>query len=405
MKMRIIVALSTVLLLVFASLAAAALTPEQKLGKELYFDKHLSLNQNQACATCHHPSAKYADPLNAKLPYDFPVSLGSDETLNGGRNAPTSSYAAFIPAFSWNAAEGLFVGGQFWDGRAPTLKDQAKGPFLNPVEMAMADEAAVIAALVDRKNKNAKKYQTLFMQEYGIDLSTIDTTWNSPEVLEAYDKLAEAIGTYEQSFDFRPFTSKYDYYLAGLTTLNAQELSGLQIFEGAAGCNACHPSEATLNPDGSIVPPMFTDFTYDNLGIPKSSNLLIANFPIDYGLGARPDLAVFNPALAPDADGLFPTEKGKFRVSTLRNLSRTAPYGHNGFFATLDEIVHFYNTAGDGTWPVPEVADNVNRIELGNLGLTPQQEADLVAFLQTLTDGFGETMPANFVLPVITPLP
>ena len=107
---------------------------------------------------------------------------------------------------------------------------------------------------------------------------------------------------------------------------------------------------------------------------------------VDHGLGSfltstatDEDLVHDYSAYAADADGLF-------KVSTLRNLTRTAPYGHNGYFATLKDIVHFYNTAGDGTWPAPEVPVNVNRTELGNLGLTDAEEDAIVAFLKTLTD-------------------
>lgn len=397
-------------LLLPATQVIAGLTPLQTLGELLYFDKHLSLNQNQSCATCHHPKAGYADPLNAEFPYDYPVSFGSDPSLNGGRNAPTSSYAAFIPLFAWDATQNRFLGGQFWDGRAPTLKDQAKGPFLNPVEMGMLDEADVVAAMIEPDNKRANDYLRLFRQLFDIDLTTVDTTWNSPEAVSAYDKAAEAIGSYEQSFDFTSFTSKYDYYLAGKADLNAAEFRGLDIFENPelGNCAACHPSQATVTPEG-IVPPLFTSFAYENLGIPKNPNLMLAGFPIDYGLGARADLDSFNPELEQvvldDGSVLYPSESGKFRASSLRNIFRNAPYTHNGYFATLEELVNFFNTRDipEENWPEPEVADNLTS-ELGDLGLTPQQEADLVAFLKTLNDGYAAQTPENFVLPPMVPL-
>ncbi len=391
MKKRAVLIFVACLSFCMVSPAVAELTAEQNLGKFLYFDTYLSLNKNQSCASCHHPSAKFADPLNVKYPYDFPVSLGSDTTLNGGRNAPTASYAAFIPIFHWNEIEGLYIGGQFWDGRADTLKDQAKGPFLNPVEMAMLDEAAVIAAIADPRNKRSKIYRKYFKLVYGIDIKNIDTSSNNTDVLNAYDKTAEAIAKFEQTVRFSPFTSKYDYYLVGKAELTDQEARGLMIFEAEnmGNCAACHPNRPTSLENGKIVPPLFTDFSFDNLGVPKSTNHLIDDNPIDYGLGER-----------------FAGENGKFRVSSLRNIKRTAPYGHNGYFPTLADIVHFYNTAGvpEEGWPEPEVAENVNREELGNLGLTLQQEDDLVAFLKTLTDGYAEKMPDNFVLPSITPL-
>lgn len=387
MKKKWLALLSCVL---FVGTAAGALagTAEENLGQRLYFDQNLSLNQNQSCASCHLPAAGFADPMNVRDPWNSVVSLGSDITMNGGRNSPTSGYAAFIPTFGFDDAAGLYFGGQFWDGRADTLKDQAMGPLLNPVEMAMPNEAAVIAAIADPANKNYKQYVKLFASVYGINLATLDLN-NSTQVLNAYDKTAQAIAVFEQSTRFGKFNSKFDYYLAGQAKLTAQELNGLALYEGKALCSVCHPSAATVNPDGTIVPPLFSDFTYDNLGIPKSLNPLIADLPIDLGLGGRLN---------------DPAENGKFRVQSLRNIALTPPYGHNGYFATLEEIVRFYNTAGDGTWPDPEVLDNVNRIELGNLGLTPQEEADLVAFLMTLSNDYKDTMPANIVLPPMTPL-
>lgn len=331
---------------------------QEELGKLLYFDRYLSLNHNQSCASCHDISAGFADPLNLRLPGQFPTSAGSITTLFGGRNAPPAAYAMFSPPFGFDPAQGLYVGGQFWDGRASTLKDQAKGPFLNPVEMNMGDMGNVIAALKDPANRNAPHYQALFAKAYKLDLSSIDPA-DLPRVEVAYDRLAQAIGEFEKSSLFAQFSSKFDAVMARAEHFTPSEASGWALFNGKAQCNLCHPA------------PLFTDFTYDNLGIPKSIHPLLAANPVDPGLGA-----------------FYPTENGKFKVSTLRNIDITPPYGHNGYFATLEDIVHFYNTAGDGSWPAPEVAENVNRDELGNLGLTPEEEIDLVAFLRTLTDRF-----------------
>lgn len=350
-----------VLILGGATAVIAGLTNEEVLGKLLYFDRYLSLNQNQACASCHDPGAGFADPLDLRMPAQYPVSAGSNSTLFGGRNAPPSGYAMFNPPFHFDTVVGLYVGGQFWDGRAPTLKDQAKGPFLNPVEMAMPNEAAVIAALQNLSNPNSSAYQDLFTKAYKLNLAAIDSTSNNLAVLDAYDKVAQAIGEFEKTKDFAKFSSKFDEVMAGKATFTTAEANGWTIFNDPAqgNCAACHPA------------PLFTDFTYDNLGIPKSTNPIIAGNPVDLGLGG----------VLGDSQ-----QDGKFKVSSLRNIAMTAPYGHNGYFATLEEIVHFYNTAGDGTWPAPEVPATVNRTELGNLGLSPQQEADLVAFLKTLTD-------------------
>jgi cytochrome c peroxidase len=350
--------------LVLAGASAVFAGKKEDLGKILYFDRHLSINQNQSCASCHDPdTAGFADPLNQRLPEMFPVSVGSDTSLVGGRNAPPASYAMFSPPFHFDEDEELWFGGQFWDGRAATLEEQAKGPFLNPVEMAMGTREAVIAALQDPANPNATAYQELFWGVYSINLA------GNVDVNYTYDKMAEAIAAFERTSAFASFTSKFDAVMAGKEVFTADEAAGWEIFNreipledgtGAGQCFLCHPA------------PLFTDFSYDNLGIPKNTNALLKDNEPDLGLGA-----------------IIPGEEGKFKVSSLRNLSLTAPYGHNGFFANLEEIVHFYNTRDDGTWPDPEVFDNVNFDELGNLGLTDEQEAQLVAFLKTLSDRVG----------------
>lgn len=358
----------------WASFAAAALSPEQELGQLLYFDRYLSLNHNQACASCHDPGAGFADPLDLRLPVLYPVSVGSNTDLNGGRNAPPAAYALYSPPFSLDLATGLWTGGQFWDGRAATLADQAKGPFVNPVEMAMPNPAAVLAALIVPENQHSDLYLKLFWDVYKIDLAKLDPT-DPVQVTKAYDSLAQAIGEFEKSAMFSTFSSKYDYVKATLASFTPQEAAGELLFNGVvAKCSGCH------------VPPLFTDFTYDNLGIPPSKNKLIKDNPPDLGLGA-----IIND----------PLQDGKFKVSSLRNVALTAPYGHNGYFATLAEIVNFYNTRDVGKWPKPEVPQNVNMTELGNLGLSPAEEASLVAFLLTLTDGYGPPLgpPTGVTIP------
>ena len=356
------------------------LSPKEQLGKLLYFDQDLSINKNQACASCHFPPA-FVDPANTADPGNSVVSLGSDISLNGGRNAPSAGYAAFSPFFHWEPVEGLYIGGQFWDGRAPTLTEQAKGPFLNPVEMAMPSKESVLRRIASRSNANREQYKALWKDVYKVKLKQLDDPESDVEIDALYEMMADAIAAFEKTRIFSPFTSKFDYYLAGEAQLSEQELRGLSLFEGKAQCNACHPSEPLTAPDGKLMPPLFTDFTYDNIGVPKSSNPMIADNPVDLGLGGRPDIAARDPSGA---------EIGKHKVMSLRNIAVTAPYAHNGFFATLEEIVHFYNTRDvDPAWPKPEVSQNVNSDELGDLKLSADEEADLVAFLKTLTDGYG----------------
>ncbi len=379
---------------------ASADTMIEQLGEALYFDQNLSLNSNQACSSCHDPAFGFVDPINVQE--GTPVSGGSIEGETGGLNSPSAAYATFSPFFHWNGDEGLYIGGQFWNGRAATLAHQAAGPFLNPLEMAMPDEWSVVDRL---RTSSDPDYQTMFSDVYNIDLSAIapysgdyaspvDEATFPPGVREVYDRMAKAIGEFEKTELFTKFDSKFDYYLAGLTTLTKQEKKGLKLFNRKGKCALCHLSESTLAPDGkNLIPPLFTDFTYDNLGMPQNVN--IPGQPVDQGLGGRQEIADNDPG---------GHQIGKHKVMTLRNIELTPPYGHNGVFATLEQIVHFYNTRdtlpnvcndnndpdfGKTCWPVPEVNDNVNDEELGNLKLNAKQEARIVAFLKTLTDGWG----------------
>lgn len=330
-------------------------TSEQHLGRLLYFDKDMSNPLGQACASCHLPIAGYADPNQ-----DLPVSEGAVTGRFGGRNAPSAAYAAFSPVFGQDPATGQYIGGQFWDGRAPILEEQAKGPFLNPVEMNNTKEGVV-------QTVRNSHYAELFKLVYGPD--SLDITDS------AYDLIAQAIAAFERTSQVNRFTSKYDYYLKGKVVLTGQESRGLQLFNSKGNCSACHPSTSV---DGKT-PPLFTDFTYDNLGVPRNMEYpfyLMDPSPYpDLGLG----LIV--------KDSL---QNGKFKVMTLRNIALTAPYSHNGYLKTLKEVIHFLNTRDiPGMWPVPDVEENVNRTELGNLGLTEQEEDDIAAFLLTLTDGYA----------------
>jgi len=394
----------TLLCTSFVSEAQNALSYEQQLGKLLYTDKNLSSNKNQSCATCHsltpvqdeiydtNAPPVFVDPQNIKK--GTPVSLGSIPFATGTLNAPSVGYAAFSPLFHWDQQEGLYVGGQFWNGRAKDLTEQAKKPFLNPVEMAMPSEWAVVSRL-----KENNDYKRLFWQIYKLDLNAIphikDGLFNekpTEAVSVIYRHMAKAIGEFEKSHVFNKFNSKFDYVLAGMTHLSPIEQKGLDLFNDKANCAACHTSEAGIAEDGSILPPLFTDFTYDNIGLPR--NVKIPNNPKpDLGLGGR--LAIKKQ----DPNG---NEIGKHKVMSLRNIALTPPYGHNGVLKTLKQVVHFYNTRDTlktlpdneskgfaiTGWPAPEILQNVNHDELGDLGLTDDEEKAVVAFLKTLTDDY-----------------
>jgi cytochrome c peroxidase len=384
------------------------LIPLEELGEFLYFDANLSEPSGQSCASCHDPAFGFDDP-----DVGLPVSAGVIPGLFGGRNSPISAYAMYSPSLYFDGDEGLWIGGQFWDGRATggylgdPLADQAVGPFLNPVEMANTSKQQVIDDI------KASAYAGLFEQVWG--LGSLD------DVEAAYDQVGLSIAAFERTQLFAQFSSKYDRYLAtcisgggdmddcaagvgpvartaGQQTLTDKQWRGLRLFmrendndgilepgEGAM-CAACHVADWTAAADyalpvqvpawapAGMVPPVFTDFTFDNLGIPKSEHQLLAGAPVDLGLGA----------IVVDEN-----EYGKFKVMTLRNIARSAPYGHNGFFKQLKDIVHFYNTRDvpGATWRPAEYPATVNHDELGNLGLSAQDEAALVEFMKTLSDG------------------
>jgi cytochrome c peroxidase len=332
---------------------AGTLTDKEKLGKNLYFDIRLSNPAGQSCASCHSPGAGFNGIGDASIT----AFEGAVAGRAGNRNPPSAAYASFSPDFGYDLAEGMYIGGQFWDGRAKDLVEQAKGPFLNPVEMNNTKEEVVSQV----KNSN---YANLFSAVYGAN--------NVNDVETAYNAIADAIAAYEKSTEVNRFSSKYDWYLKNKKSypLSEQEKKGLALFNDPfkGNCAACHPSDG--------VKPQFTDFSYDNLGMPKNSAKTVA---ADLGLGA-----IVND----------PAEYGKFKVPTLRNVGVAPPYGHNGYFKTLKEIVHFYNTRDvkNEKWPAPEVPVNVNTDELGNLGLSGEEEDAIVTFLMTLTDGY---MPPN----------
>ncbi|MCP4728009.1 MAG: c-type cytochrome, partial [bacterium] len=285
----------------------------------------------------------------------------------GNRNDLVAAYASFSPDFHYDSTEGIYVGGSFWDGRAKNIVEQAKLPFLNVLEMANPNEAAVIEKV------RSADYAVLFIEVFGAE--SLD------KAEEAFQFVAEAIAEYERSSDFNKFSSKYDLYLDGKAALTEQELRGLDLFESVdkGNCAACHPSRK--NDDGSY--PLFTDFTYDNLGIPKNPENPFYYLPEEF----NPDGVGYVDLGLGGVIGKS-EENGKFRVPTLRNISITGPYLHNGLFKTLREVVVFYNTRDIGPWPEPEVKENVNTIELGDLRLTEMEVDDIVAFLKTLTDNY-----------------
>jgi cytochrome c peroxidase len=346
------------------------------LGKTIFFDANLSLPPGQSCASCHDPAFAFADP-NGEA-----VSKGAVPGRVGNRNAPSVSYAMYSPPLYFDPTttpaiqEGQYKGGQFWDGRANTLEDQAKQPFLNPLEMHNPNKVTVVNAV------RRSEYSKLFRAVFG------PVPFRDVEV--AYDDIAAALAAYMRSAEVNPFTSKYDYWKKGQAQLSEQELRGYTLFTGAAKCSNCH-AEGELG--------LFTNFGHQNLGTPRNPDLPYYFLPpslnpdgadyIDLGLGGYMRSAGYTEEQAAKEDG-------KLKIPSLRNVAVTAPYMHNGYHQTLREVVEFDNTRDVRVpaWPAPEVPQNVHRHPmpmpgtLGRLGLTDQQIDDIVAFLNTLTDGY-----------------
>ncbi len=353
-----------IITLLICLLAANATANKVALGKLIFEDQNLSQPAGQSCASCHQSNQFYADPGKA-------VSPGANPVLHGNRNAPSIAYVKFTPNLFWNKEEALWMGGFFLDGRATSLQEQAAGPFLNPLEMGNQNPGQVVSKV------KGSSYKILFEQVYGVNI------W--ADTVVAFDAITDAIVAYENGPEFALFNSKYDYYLQGRVTLSPKEKQGLELFEAQdkGNCAACHPSQQGDNGE----PPLFTDYSYDNLGQPANSRLAFYKLAkpfnpqginyIDYGLAQNPNI------------NNGPDEKGKFKVSTLRNIAGTAPYLHNGVFDTLKEVVEFYNERDvSDRWKKAEVTENKNTEELGDLKLSEVEVDAIVAFLKTLNDGY-----------------
>ncbi|HEX5354707.1 MAG TPA: cytochrome c peroxidase [Aquabacterium sp.] len=368
-----------------ATTQSAGLSATAALGEKIFKDPSLSLNGNQSCASCHDADRGHAGPLATGV-----TEPGSDGSSVGGRVAPSIRYMIFNKAFRFE--DGTPTGGFFWDGRAATLSEQGKGPFLNPREMANADVATVIAKLA------SATYANEFKALYG------QTIFNDPAA--AFDRVALALQAYQkEDGEFAPFSSKYDAFLRGQASLSASELRGLALFNSSAkgNCAACHPS--AMGKDGSF--PLFTDFSYDALGVPR--NWAVAGSHGDLGLCAN-DTGTINALATSAKDALC----GKFKVPSLRNVGLRKAFFHNGRFTSLTDVVTFYvqrDVNPDAFYldinGLPDVKFNdlpeayrgnvnvtegpYNRQPGDSPALNSAEINDLVDFLCTLTDNWPAT--------------
>jgi len=244
------------------------LTRQERLGKLLFFDTSLSDPAGQSCAVCHAPPVGWTGPDEA-INAAGAVYEGAVPGRFGNRKPPASAYAGDSPILYYDGT--MWVGGMFWDGRATgwtlgdPLAEQALGPFLNPLEQNNASAQVVIDKVL------ASSYKDLFLQ-----------VCTDPDTAKRYECIGRSIAAYERSAEVSQFTSKYDCWLKGQARLTGQEQLGLKLFNGKTKCANCH------------VPPLFTDFTYDNLGVPRNPLNPFYNEPawnpdgeawVDTGLG------------------------------------------------------------------------------------------------------------------------
>lgn len=361
----------------------ANLSPVARIGEKAFVDPLLSASGRQSCASCHAPETGHA-AANA-----LAVQLGGANLDQPGlRNSQTLRYLTRNTPFGFDA-EGTPTGGFFWDGRADALAQQAAGPLLGAREMANPDKASVVAKMA--QTAWVSDFKAVFGENI---LQNVDL---------AFDKLTLALAQYQiEEALFHGFTSKYDAYLRGETTLTVQEARGLALFNASdkGNCASCHTS--SKGTDGSY--PLFTDFTYDNLGLPRNmaipANADAGHF--DLGLCGRQDLL--------NRQDLC----GAFKVPSLRNVALRKTYFHNSAFTNLKDALTFYvqRDTNPEKW-YPRLSDgtvdkfndlpfslrgNVNTTEapynrtVGDApALSDAEVDDVIVFLQTLTDGWHPT--------------
>ena len=281
---------------------------KRELGWLLYFDARLSSDGSVSCATCHRPDKAFGDGA--------PVSTGIGGQ-KGGRSAPTVINRAYSMA-------------QFWDGRAATLEDQAKGPIANPIEMtSRKDNSSAHQACVDTL-RGIPGYVKRFEQVFGTKNFTID-------------HVAQAIATFERTV--LSGNAPYDRYKAGdKKAMTEAQVRGMNVFFDKAQCDRCHIG---FN---------FTDGSYMNIGIGMDK--------------PNPDLGRYLVSKREE-------DKGAFKTPTLREIEHTGPYMHDGSLKTLEEVVEHYDKGGiKNPW--------LNE-QMKPLKLTKQEKADLVSFMRALS--------------------
>ncbi|WP_436020411.1 cytochrome-c peroxidase [Trinickia sp. LjRoot230] len=368
----------------------ASVRKQAAVGERLFSDPSLSGSGKLACASCHSPAHAFGPP-NA-----LPVQLGGRDLHQPGyRAVPSLMYLQSVPAFTEHyhdsddegdeSVDAGPTGGLTWDGRVDARGAQAAIPLLSSFEMD-STPARVAAAV------RAAPYADAFHAAFGARKLDDDQA--------VFDAVLEALAAFqEEPARFSPYTSKYDAYLAGRASLTAAELRGLRLFEDErkGNCASCHPSARAK--DGS--PPLLTDFGLIALGVPRNRVLAANRDPRFFDLGAcgpwRTDLAGRD------------TFCGLFRTPTLRNVATRHAFFHNGIYRSLEDVLRFYVERDIHPERFYRVAagrarkfddlparyrDNVNTEPPFDRGpgdkpaLNEAEIRDVIAFLQTLTDGY-----------------
>jgi cytochrome c peroxidase len=457
----------------------------QLLGKLMNFDQNMSPLRDRACGFCHMPYAGFSGPIPS-VNLTMVAYPGSYQYRAGKRTAQRYTYASNFPVLNYNTAQGAFFGGNFWDSRATGYllgspdAEQAQHPPVDTQEHMLPDTACIAYKI------SQAAYYPLYVTVWGP--FSINFPFNTEQICSTpggaatfngnatpivlspqdratannvYDHWGNSLDQYEASPDVSAFSSKFDAYLAYLTSpsgktnpLTSDEIAGYDLFRGKANCNSCHldgnGTSATPSPTAppAATAPLFTCFGSANLGLPLNPRdaFYYQNKPDIFGFVGNPygfgyrdlGLGTFlrsGPGAAPNPNSNWtqyaPMTDGQMQTSSARNVAMVpakcggteapGPYFqkeffHNGYIKSLKQLVHFYNTRDvtaykfnvtsghcpSGTvervtcWPEPEVPNNLD-MTIGDLGLTDQEEDQVVAFLETLTDGYTTPYPDSNV--------
>jgi cytochrome c peroxidase len=356
-----------------------ALTRRARLGKQLFNDATLSTPAGMSCATCHNPAKAFGGNNGSTNG----VAVGNVAGVQGTRTTPSLMYGSFAPAFAMVPGDDgpTPTGGQFLDGRVDTQAQQALQPLLAATEMNNPDGATVAHSV------SLASYAADFQAEFGADIFA--------RPADAFAAVGAALQAYEHSAEFHPFSSRFDDYVRGHDTFTPSQRRGMRLFfdPSKGNCVGCHAADLTSSDPAAS---LFTDFTYDNLGVPRNAGIPANSDTtfFDYGLGGPK-------RTLPGGDT---TLNGAFKVPTLRNVAVKEAFFHNGRFTTLQETIEFYATRDTdptrwyGSGPKFNDLDaafrgNVNTAEVPydrHPGEAPHLDAteihDLIAFIQTLTD-------------------